>query len=96
MCTGVIYWVSKNYVTEMYLKDKDTLVIKKFNLFLITTTQEVNPRDIKLPVDLGFSESFRVKEEGYLVDESQIQDIDLYECISGMRGQKEKKMEESS
>lgn len=85
MYTAVVVYVTQNYVTEMYFKAPDKLIIKKYNLFCREIEQEVNPIDIEAPMNVGMLESFRVNNESYLVDEMDITDPQLYESISGLK-----------
>lgn len=86
--TAVVFFMTRTYVTEMYLKSPDVLVIKKYNFFCCQVTQEINPKDIEVPVNVGLLESFRVKGESYLVDDNDIINKDLYECVSGLRNKR--------
>lgn len=85
LCSFAVYFATKAYVTEMYLKSTDELVVKKLNLLCKTVTHKIDPKDIEIPIDLGMFESFRVNGKGYFVDDEAIQDPELYKCISGFR-----------
>ena len=86
MYTGAVYFMTKNYVAEMYMKSPDCLVVKKFGFLWWLRATEISPKDVEVPVDQGMLESFRVKGKGYLIDEQLITDKDLYACVTGQRG----------
>ena len=89
MYTAVVFFMTRTYVTEMFLKNPDTLIIKKYNFFCKQVSQEVDPKEIEVPVNVGLLESFRVKGESFMIDDNAITDRDLYECVSGFRHKKE-------
>ena len=88
MYTAVVFFMTRTYVTEMFLKNPDVLVIKKYNIFCQQISQEIDPKDIEVPVNVGLLESFRVRNESFLIDDNAITDRDLFECVSGLRGKK--------
>ena len=92
LCTFAVYFVTKSYVTEMYLTSADMLLAKKFNIFCKKVSHKIDPKDIEVPVDLGMFESFRVKNEGYFIDDNEIKDPELFKCISGLRYQEKSKI----
>ena len=94
MYTAVVFFMTRTYVTEMFLKNPDTLVVKKYNVFCQQVTQEIDPKEIEVPVNVGLLESFRVKNESYLIDDNSITDRDLYECISGFRNREVREVTE--
>ena len=82
--TGVIYYTTRNYVTEMRMEGDDKIVATKLSLFCRPYERTIDPKDIRVSVNVGVFESFEANGESYLIDENDITDPRLYECVMGL------------